>query len=78
MSETTPEEKATNYAAMLVVANRIDKIVAGEKMSDSTAEERKESVDTCVRHLQLMVGKSYWTTQDMQPISAAITAGLSY
>jgi len=78
MSETTSEEKATNYAAMLIVANRVNKIVAGEKMSDSTAEERQESVDACVKHLQLMVGKSYWTTQDMEPISAAITAGLSY
>ena len=78
MSETTSEEKATNYAAMLIVANRVNKIVAGEKMSDSTAEERQESVDACVKHLQLMVGQSYWTTEDMEPISAAITTGLSY
>ena len=78
MSEITSEEIAVNYAAMVIVANRINKIVAGTSMADCTAEEKQESVDTCVRHLQLMVGQSYWTTQDMEPISAAITAGLSY
>ena len=47
-------------------------------MADSTAEEKQESVDTCDRHLQLMVGKSYWTTEDMEPINAAIASGLAY
>jgi hypothetical protein len=75
MSEITSEEIAANYAAMLIVANRIDKIVAGERMADSTAEEKQESIDTCVKHLQLMVGKSYWTTEDMAPINAAIATG---
>ena len=78
MSEITSEEIAVNYSAMLIVANRINKIVAGTSMADSTAEEKQESIDSCVKHLQLMVGKSYWTTEDMEPISAAITAGLSY
>lgn len=78
MSEITSEEIAVNYSAMLIVANRINKIVAGTSMADSTAEEKQESIDTCVKHLQLMVGKSYWTSEDMEPISAAITAGLSY
>jgi len=78
MSEITSEEIAVNYSAMLIVANRINKIVDGTKMADSTAEEKQESIDSCVKHLQLMVGKSYWTTEDMEPISAAITAGLSY
>jgi hypothetical protein len=75
MDEITSEEIAANYAAMLIVANRIDKIVAGERMADSTAEEKQESIDTCVKHLQLMVGKSYWTTEDMAPINAAIATG---
>lgn len=78
MSEITSEEIAVNYSAMLIVANRINKIVDGTKMADSTAEEKQESIDSCVKHLQLMVGKSYWTTEDMEPISAAITAGLAY
>jgi hypothetical protein len=78
MSEITSEEIAVNYSAMLIVANRINKIVDGTKMADSTAEEKQESIDSCVKHLRLMVGKSYWTTEDMEPISAAITAGLSY
>ncbi len=78
MSEITSEEKATNYAAMLIVANRVNKIVAGTSMADSTAEEKQESIDTCVGHLQLMVGKSYWTTEDMELVNAAIASGLAY
>ena len=78
MSEITSEEIAVNYAAMVTVANRINKIAAGTGMADSTAEEKQESIDTCVRHLQLMVGKSYWTTEDMEPINAAIASGLAY
>ena len=78
MSEITSEQIATNYAAMVIVSNRINKIVAGTSMADSTAEEKQESIDACVGHLRLMVGQSYWTTEDMEPISAAITAGLSY
>ena len=75
MDEITAEEIAANYAAMLIVANRTNKILAGEKMADSTAEERQESIDACLGHLKLMVAKSYWTTEDMAPINAAIAAG---
>ncbi len=75
MDEITAEEIAVNYAAMLIVANRINKILAGTKMSDSTAEERQESIDACVGHLKLMVAKGYWTTEDMELINAAIAAG---
>lgn len=75
MSEITAEQIAANYTAMIIVANRINKIVAGEKMSDSTVEERQESIDACVGHLKLMVAKSYWTTEDMASINAAIVAG---
>lgn len=78
MSEITSEEIGAHYASMLIVANRIIKIVAGTSMADSTAEEKQESIDTCVGHLQLMVGQSYWTSEDMELVNAAITAGLSY
>ena len=75
MDEITAEKIAANYAAMLIVANRINKILAGEKMADSTAEERQESIDACLGHLKLMVAKNYLTTEDMAPINAAIAAG---
>ena len=75
MDEITAEEIAANYAAMIIVASRINKIVANEKMAGSTAEERQESIDACVGHLKLMVAKGYWTTEDMELINAAIAAG---
>lgn len=78
MSEITSEQIATNYAAMVTVSGRINKIVAGTKMVDSTAEDKQESIDSCVEHLQLMVGKDYWTDEDMELVNEAITAGLAY
>ena len=63
MRETPSGQIAANYAA---------------KMVDSTAEDKQESIDSCVEHLQLMVGKDYWTDEDMSPVNAAITAGLAY
>tara|TARA_R110000803_G_scaffold40835_2_gene87974 strand:- start:123 stop:359 length:237 start_codon:yes stop_codon:yes gene_type:complete len=78
MRETPSGQIAANYAAMIVVSGRINKIVAGTKMVDSTAEDKQESIDSCVEHLQLMVGKDYWTDEDMSPVNAAITAGLAY
>jgi len=31
-----------------------------------------------VEHLQIMVAKDFWTTQDMEPLNNAITAGNGY
>ena len=78
MSEITSEEIAVNYSAMHIVAHRANKIGAGNSMADSTAEEKQESIDTCVGHLQVMVGKSYWTSEDMEFVNAAIASGLAY
>ncbi len=78
MREVSSGQIAANYAAMIVVSGRINKIVAGTKMANSAAEDKQESIDSCVAHLQLMVGKDYWTDEDMSPVNAAITAGLAY
>jgi|TARA_R110000751_G_scaffold267337_2_gene366308 hypothetical protein len=78
MSEITSEQIATNYAAMVTVSGTINKIIAGGEGEIGTEEEKQESIDTCVKHLQLMVGKDYWTDEDMELVNAAITAGLAY
>ena len=44
---------------------------------DSRDDEQTAAVARNVEHLQLMVAKDYWTSQDMAPLNAAITAGQS-
>jgi len=58
----------------LYTKNNSNAIVA----DDSGYYEPANCVERNVQHLQLMVGKDFWTTEDMAPLNAAITAGLSY
>jgi len=66
----TTEEIAQHYSAALDSVNLINEIVAS---GDTDAE----SVDTIARnkeHLEIMVAKDYWTTEDLTPLTSAINA----
>ena len=41
----------------------------------SRTEEQVATVDRNVEHLEIMVDKDYWTTEDLDPLYAAIEAG---
>ena len=66
----TTEEITQHYSAALDSVNLINEIVAS---GDTDAE----SVDTIARnkeHLEIMVAKDYWTTEDLTPLTSAINA----
>ena len=72
MSETiTTEEIAGHYSAAGDSVTVINELVALDTLND----ELKDSVSRNVAHLKLMVDKDYWTTEDLSPFNAAITAG---
>jgi len=77
MARTT-EELAQDYTAMGHSVDLINDIVAGNQDSDMTADERQDAVDRNVDHLELMVAKDDWGSEDMTDINAAITAGNGY
>jgi hypothetical protein len=56
----------------------INAIIAGTAMADDDAAEKQDCVDRNVEHLELMVAKDFWTTEDMTAVNAAITAGKAY
>jgi hypothetical protein len=67
----TAEEIAQHYSAAGHSVTLINELVA-------LSERDNEQVDTVrrnVEHLQLMVAKDFWTTEDLAPFNAAITAG---
>ena len=74
----TAEEIAQDYTAMGHSVDLINGIIDGSQMSEEEAADRQGAVDRNVEHLELMVAKDYWTTEDMTAVNAAITAGKAY
>ena len=68
--EITSEEIAANYTAM---GHSVDLLNAGQP-EDMEDDEWTDTVSRNVEHLQLMVAKDYWTTEDMTAVNAAIAA----
>lgn len=74
----TTEQLAQDYAAMGDSVDLINAIIAGEQMADDSAEDRQDCVDRNVAHLELMVAKTDWGSEDMTAANAAITAADAY
>tara|TARA_B100001093_G_scaffold257737_1_gene246465 strand:+ start:300 stop:551 length:252 start_codon:yes stop_codon:yes gene_type:complete len=74
----TAEEIAQDFTAMGHSVDLINGIIDGSKMSNETAEERQDCVNRNVEHLEIMVAKDYWTSEDMTASNAAITAGKAH
>ena len=76
--DKTVEEIAQDFTAMGHSVELINGIIAGTSMIDEEAADKQSAVDRNVEHLELMVAKDYWTTEDMTATNAAITAGKAY
>ncbi|MCH1599163.1 MAG: hypothetical protein L7S70_02105 [Pseudomonadales bacterium] len=74
----TAEELAQDYTAMGHSVALINAIIAGTEMADYSAAARQDTVDRNVDHLELMVAKDDWGSEDMTATNAAITAGNGY
>jgi|TARA_R110002167_G_C12546373_1_gene640489 hypothetical protein len=69
--ETPPSQQ---YTWALESVALINAIVA----DDTGYIEPAACVARNVEHLQIMIAKDFWTTQDMGPLNSAIIAGLNY
>ena len=78
MDELTSEQIAKHYSAMGDSVDLINAIIAGDAMADDDAADKQDCVDRNVEHLEIMVAKDYWTSEDMTAVNAAITAGQGY
>jgi hypothetical protein len=56
----------------------INAIIAGEAMADDDAADKQDCVDRNVEHLEIMVAKDFWGSEDMTAANAAIAAGQAY
>tara|TARA_R100001198_G_scaffold12685_5_gene5459 strand:+ start:5180 stop:5413 length:234 start_codon:yes stop_codon:yes gene_type:complete len=72
MSDTlTATEIAQNYSAAGDSVTLINELVAIETLTT----EQVDTVSRNVAHLEIMVAKDYWTTEDLTPFNSAVTAG---
>ena len=78
MEDRTTEQLAQDYSAMGDSVDLINAIIAGDAMADDDAEERQGCVDRNKEHLQIMVAKDDWGSEDMAAANAAISAAKSY
>ena len=66
--EITAEEIARHYSATMDSVNLIN---AGQP-EGTTDEDWVDTVSRNVEHLQIMLDKTYWTTEDLTPIQALV------
>jgi hypothetical protein len=72
MSDTlTSTEIAQHYSAAGDSVTLINELVAINTLTD----EQKDTVSRNVEHLEIMVAKDYWTTEDLASFKSAVTAG---
>lgn len=73
MSVETPTaaEIAQNYSAALDSVTLINALMD----LSSRTEEETATVARNVEHLQIMVAKTYWTSEDLDPLNDAVTRG---
>jgi len=64
----TSEEIAKHYSAAMDSVNLIN----GTKPENETDAEWTATLQRNKAHLEIMVAKTYWTTQDLTPLHSAI------
>ena len=65
----TTEEIAKHYSAAMDSVNLIN----GTKPANETDAEWEATLQRNKAHLEIMVAKTYWTTEDLTPFHTAIS-----
>jgi chemotaxis regulatin CheY-phosphate phosphatase CheZ len=61
--EITTEQIAINYVSALDSVNLIKELRAKETLT----EDEEKTIQRNVEHLEIMLAKDYWTTEDLTP-----------
>jgi hypothetical protein len=62
--EITTEQIAINYASALDSVNLVNELKAKETLT----EEDEKTIQRNLEHLEIMLAKDYWTTEDLTPL----------
>jgi chemotaxis regulatin CheY-phosphate phosphatase CheZ len=61
--EITTEQIAKNYASALDSVNLITEL----RTKETLTEDEEKTIQRNVEHLEIMLAKDYWTTEDLTP-----------
>tara|TARA_R110002074_G_C12074582_1_gene622182 strand:- start:125 stop:370 length:246 start_codon:yes stop_codon:yes gene_type:complete len=79
MSEDlTAAQIAANYEGMFHSVQGIQDVIDGNPLSSLDTADKAGCISRHVTHLERLKTRDYWTTEDMSPIDAAITAGKAW
>ena len=70
MDTPTAEQIAQHYSAAMDSVNLIN----GGKPEGMSDEDWADTVSRNKEHLNIMLAKDFWTTEDLTPLTAAIAA----
>ena len=68
-NEITAEEIAKHYSAAMDSVNLIN----GDKPETMSEEEWADCIARNKEHLEIMLAKDFWTTEDLTPLQNAIS-----
>ena len=69
----TAEDVAFYYTASLDSVTLVNELVAQDTRTDDEVDTLRRNVE----HLELMLAKDWWTTEDLTPFEASVAAGRS-
>lgn len=70
----TPEQIAQHYSAAMDSVNLINDIKAGKYDATMKPQDRADTLERNAAHLEIMLAKDFWTTEDLKPLSDAVAA----
>lgn len=70
----TPEQIAKHYSAAMDSVNLINDIKAGKYDATMSAQDKADTLERNAAHLEIMLAKPWWTTEDLKPLSDAVAA----
>ena len=76
----TPKQIANKYFGMTQSVNLINDIISSNDNTfvNLSVPEGRVAVKSNIEHLEAMVSKDYWTTEDMSTVNQAISDGNTY
>jgi len=80
MSDETrnADQLAQDYTAMGHSVDLINGIIDGTQMADDTDADKQDAVRRNKEHLELMIAKTDWGSEDMTSANSAVTAATTY
>jgi len=79
LEQPSAEQIAKHFSALGDSVTLINDIIAGAEAYETlTTEEKKDTVQRNVDHLELMKAKDFWTTESFTAVDAAIVSGKAF